>query len=69
METKTFKTNIKCSGCIEKVTPYLNKTVGEGLWSVDVADADKKLTVESPVDEASVIKAVSDAGYRAEQVK
>ncbi len=68
METKTFKTNIKCSGCIEKVTPYLNQTVGEGHWSVDVTDPNKKLTVETPVDGAVVIQAVTEAGYRAEQL-
>jgi hypothetical protein len=36
MNTKTFKTNIKCSACVEKVTPPLNATVGEGKWSVDL---------------------------------
>lgn len=69
METKAFKTNIKCSGCIEKVTPYLNQTVGEGLWKVDVADPDKKLTVEAPVEGALIIQAVSAAGYKAEPLK
>lgn len=69
METKTFKTNIKCSGCIEKVTPYLNKTVGEGHWSVDVADPDKKLTVEASVEGTVVIQALSEAGYRAEPLQ
>ncbi|MBN8862710.1 MAG: hypothetical protein J0H92_05035 [Sphingobacteriales bacterium] len=69
METKTFKTNIKCSGCIEKVTPYLNQRVGEGLWTVDVTDPDKKLTVEAPIEGAVVIQAVTEAGYKAEQLK
>jgi hypothetical protein len=29
MDTTKFKTNIKCSGCVEKVTPFLNESLGE----------------------------------------
>jgi copper chaperone len=62
-----FKTNIKCGGCVAKVTPLLNETVGENAWSVDTASADKVLTIAE--DKAllidDVIKAVAEAGFRA----
>lgn len=45
METK-FKSNIKCSACVAKVTPGLNEVVGEGKWKVDLTHPDRILTVE-----------------------
>jgi hypothetical protein len=46
METK-FKTNIKCDGCIAKVTPALNETVGQGNWNVDLQNPNKVLTIQT----------------------
>ena len=47
MDTIQFKTNIKCSGCIAKVTEILNATAGEDNWEVDLQSADKILTVST----------------------
>ena len=47
METLKFKTNIKCSGCIATVTPFLNKTVGAENWQVDIQAPEKTLTVQA----------------------
>ncbi|GAB3909853.1 hypothetical protein GCM10028803_48330 [Larkinella knui] len=67
METITFKTNIKCGGCVATVTPFLNKAVGENKWQVDTQNPDKLLTVEgSTVDQ--VKEALKEAGYKAEPV-
>ena len=72
METITrpsvqLKTNIKCGGCVATVTPFLNETVGEGNWEVDIQNPDKVLTVtKSDVSTDAVKKAVLQAGYRAE---
>lgn len=68
METIKFKTNIKCSGCIAKVTPHLNETVGEGNWEVDLSDPAKVLTIADETDAAKVKEAVEKAGYKAEQI-
>ncbi len=69
MSTKQFKTNINCSGCVEKVKPVLNEAFGESNWKVDTADPKKILTVSaSNADEADVIKVVEKAGYRAEKL-
>ncbi|GAB2675108.1 hypothetical protein GCM10027036_30940 [Flavihumibacter cheonanensis] len=70
METLKFKTTIKCSGCIEKATPFLNEAVGEDNWEVDVTDTRKVLTIvnEKNIAKEDVIKAVYDAGYKAESL-
>ena len=70
METLKFKTNIKCSGCIATVTPFLNKTVGENNWQVDIQAPEKVLTVntEDTMKEAEVIQSLQEAGYKAEKI-
>lgn len=70
MEKLKFKTNIKCSGCVAAVTPFLNRTVGENNWQVDVQNPDKVLTVgkEPDVTDQTVIEAVQAAGYKAESI-
>lgn len=66
METTKFKTTIKCSGCVEKVTPFLNEALGEGNWEVDYNNPSKVLTVAGEKDKTKVIQAVEKAGYKAE---
>lgn len=70
METLKFKTNIKCSGCVAKSTPFLNDVVGEENWEVDVQDPNKTLTIatDHAVDPDTIIKAVESAGFKAEKV-
>jgi copper chaperone len=65
MSTK-FKTSIKCSGCVDAVTPFLNESVGVGKWTVDLQSPSKILTVDTEVDNKQVIEAMSKAGYKAE---
>ena len=64
-ETK-FKTTIKCSGCVAKVTPFLNEALGEGNWQVDYNNPAKVLTVVGEKDSAKIVQAVEKAGYKAE---
>lgn len=70
METLKFKTTIKCSGCIAKATPFLDETVGKDNWEVDVQNPDKVLTVvkDGNLSEDVVMKAVREAGFKAEKV-
>lgn len=70
METLKFKTNIKCSGCVAKVTPHLEANPSIKEWNVDIANPDRILTVKAEnigVDEIKAI--VKKAGYNAEDVK
>ncbi|MCU0386347.1 MAG: heavy metal transport/detoxification protein [Flavihumibacter sp.] len=70
METLQFKTTIKCSGCIEKVTPYLNETVGENNWEVDLQNPQKVLTIpgSDQIKSSEVVDALAKAGYKAEKI-
>lgn len=67
MENKKFqfKTNINCSGCEAKVTPFLNDIKSD--WKVDTTNKDKVLTVNSEgINEQEVIEAVQKAGFKIE---
>lgn len=70
MESLKFRTNIKCSGCIATVTPYLNEAVGENNWQVDLQSPEKVLTIHTgdKTKEATVIQKLQEAGYKAETV-
>jgi len=68
METKKFKTNIKCSGCVATVTPHLNEAVGEANWQVDITDPSKILSVNGDATESKVVEAVQKAGFKIEKV-
>jgi len=70
MKKYQFKTNINCSGCIEKATPVLNAVVGENNWTVDTQNPQKVLTVTTDaLSEREVAEAVDKAGYRAESLQ
>ena len=69
MKDKKFKTTLKCSGCVDKVTPYLNEAVGTGNWEVDLNGPIKMLTVRTDIEETKVKTAMEKAGYKAEQIK
>jgi copper chaperone CopZ len=66
-KTLKFKTNINCSECVAKVTPFLNDTDGICHWDVDTATKDKILSVHSEgITEEEVIKKVNEAGFKIE---
>ena len=68
METLKFKTNIKCSGCLTTVKPYLNDLAGEGKWNVDLDNPQKILTVEGDLSESEISTAVQKSGFMAEKI-
>jgi copper chaperone len=70
MKTLTFKTTIKCAGCIAQSTPFLNEAAGVNNWEVDVKDEKKLLTVRTSdnVEPETIIRAVERAGYTAERI-
>ncbi|WP_339787014.1 MAG: heavy-metal-associated domain-containing protein [Imperialibacter sp.] len=69
METLKFKSNIKCTGCIEKVTPYLNEAAGAEKWEVDLKNPEKILTVHAEgVTSEQISQAIQKAGYVAEVI-
>ena len=66
METKKFKTNAKCGGCVAKIKTELNKIVPENQWSIDLTSPKKTLTVTSDQPAEKIIEAVQTAGFKAE---
>lgn len=69
MKTLKFKTNIKCAGCLARVSPSLNETAGEDNWEVDINTPEKILTVVSDeVDASSIIFAINEAGFTADSL-
>jgi len=65
METIRFKTNLKCSGCVNAITPGLESLNLIKKWSVDLQDPDKILEVNSNEDITELVtEAVKKAGYQ-----
>ncbi|QDH78831.1 heavy metal transport/detoxification protein [Echinicola soli] len=62
-----LKTNIKCAGCIEAITPKLD-ALPNSEWKVDLDDPQKKLTVTGNATEAQVKAALKAAGYQGEAI-
>ncbi|SHF01605.1 heavy-metal-associated domain-containing protein [Dysgonomonas macrotermitis] len=59
-----FKTNLDCQHCVARVKPLLDKVSGIESWSVDLANPDKVLTVQSSGANAEqVIDTVEQAGF------
>lgn len=63
-----FKTNLNCGNCVAKVTPFLNETVGDGKWSVDLNSPERFLTVEKDLDPEIIHKGIENFGFEAELV-
>lgn len=70
MEKLEFKTNIKCAGCIETVTPYLNQLPGLEKWEVNTQVPEKVLSVTGslPDLQEQVIQVLKKAGYEAKPI-
>lgn len=68
MITMKFKTNAKCGGCVAAIGTQLNKLVKDNEWSIDLKSPDKVLEVTADVPADRVIAAVTEAGFKAEQL-
>ncbi|MDX5320354.1 MAG: cation transporter [Bacteroidota bacterium] len=69
MKQMKFRTSIKCTGCLNKVTPYLNDTRGIENWDLDLKNPEKVLTINaSEASEEDVIQTVKKLGYEIEQI-
>lgn len=68
-KTLKFKTNINCSGCVAKVSPFLNEAEGVRHWNVDTDNKDKILSVKTDgVGEAAIIRKVQEAGFKIDKL-
>jgi copper chaperone CopZ len=64
MATRTYRTNLRCAGCLDAIRPHLNALPGIKSWNVDLERTDKPLTVEGEnTDSDQVRTAMKKAGY------
>lgn len=68
MATMKFKTNAKCGGCVAAIGSKLNKLVKEDEWSIDLKSPEKVLEITAGVPADTIIAAVTEAGFKAEQL-
>ena len=67
MSTFTFKTSLKCEGCVAKITEALNKEGTISSWKVDLSKTEKDLEIESPgLKPERIIEILQSLGYRSE---
>jgi copper chaperone len=67
MKTLKFKSNIKCTGCVTRVTPALDNAPGVEKWEVNIHVPEKTLTVETDTLNADEVRElVEKAGFKAE---
>jgi hypothetical protein len=65
MEHLNFKTNINCSSCVAKVTPFLNSNRSIEEWGVDTSTPDKILSIKGSMLSAKEInESVTKAGFK-----
>ena len=64
METKVFRTNLKCQSCVSKAAPVLDGDRHIAEWTVQTDDARKPLSVTGTnVDRAHVRSLAAKAGF------
>lgn len=68
MTTMRFKTNAKCGGCVAAIGAKMNQLVKDNEWSIDLKSPDKVLEVTADVPADKVVAAVTEAGFKAEQL-
>jgi copper chaperone len=69
MKTLKFKSNIKCMGCVSRVTPVLNNAESIEKWNVDIYNPQKTLTVETDsLNAKEVADLLEKAGFTAEEI-
>ena len=67
-ETRKFKTNAKCGGCVAAIGAELNKLMPAQNWSIDLSSPDKTLSVKSDLSDDAILDAVSRAGFVARKL-
>lgn len=68
-KTKTakyiFNTNVKCSGCVQKIEKEFQSHSNISEWNVDLNSPEKSLTVVTELSQKEVQKLVEKVGFTA----
>lgn len=67
-ETRNFKTNAKCSGCVAAIGAELNQIIPAENWHIDLSSPDKTLSVKSELPDEAILEAISRAGFVAQKL-
>lgn len=66
----TFKSNIKCGGCMAIVGPFLDRAEDIIKWEVDTEVPEKTLrVVVNGLEENDIQQLVKEAGFEAQPIK
>lgn len=60
-----FNTNVKCSGCVEKIKMQFENNANIHEWSIDVQSSEKPLSITTELTQKEVQKLVEKAGFTA----
>lgn len=73
MKTLRFKSNLKCSGCINAIKPGMDNIKDLKRWRVFLDVSDKIIEAETEGNESEtanqILTVVTEAGYKIEQIK
>ncbi len=68
METRKFKTNAKCGGCVAKIEASLHAAVARDQWDIDLTTPDRVLTITCDLSDDDIVRLVTAAGFKAEKI-
>lgn len=68
METRKFKTNAKCGGCVAKIEATLNTAVARDQWNIDLTTPDRVLTITCDLSDDDIVRLFTAAGFKAEKI-
>lgn len=60
-----FNTNVKCSGCVQKIEKEFQSNSHIQEWKVDLNSTEKPLTIVTELSQKEVQKLVEKAGFSA----
>jgi len=65
-----FKTSVKTKKSVQKLKPFLNKSLLQPKWNFDLGDCDKILRIDSLTEiSETVIRLLNLKGFNCEELK
>ncbi|MCG8409717.1 MAG: heavy-metal-associated domain-containing protein [Bacteroidales bacterium] len=73
MNTIKFKSNLKCSGCVDAIQDFMNSIPEVNTWVVDLDSPDRLIkvtTIENPDDNfvKIILEGITAIGYNIELI-
>lgn len=68
MKHLSFKTNLKCQGCVDKIAQTLNENPSIKNWKVDLLSPEKILEVETSLESDEIQQIIEKKGYKVTKI-